>query len=247
MPRPARLFVTPREHPFFNMALDEAVRADSPTFRCYGFDPAGITIGYFQRFEDVFPLREACPGSVLVRRVTGGGAIAHDGDLTFSIVARPDDPIFSGPIESSYERIHDAVADSLASLGAGASRRRREAVASDSHRDRDPICFHKATRYDLVANGRKLVGSAQRRTRERVLHHGSIPLMPNPLAPQAADVATLLGRRVEFEELADALRQAFEARFDLKLIRSEPDEDERHAARRLVIEKFGTEEWNRGR
>lgn len=245
--RIARLLVTPAEAPAFNMALDQVVLHEPPTVRFYGFDPPGLTLGYFQEAREIEGLLRACPNAVAVRRVTGGAAICHQDDLTFSIVAGADDPIFSGSIESSYDRIHDAVAAALSELGVASGRREAGVVTSDSRHSADPICFYKATRYDLVCNGRKLVGSAQRRTRERILHHGSIPLRPNPLAHAAADVSSLLGRIVGFDEMAEVLARAFARAFHLELSRQEMTDDERLAAERLVVSMFGADEWNRRR
>src|SRR5690606_18530897 len=112
----------------------------------------------------------------------GGAAIDHSDDLTYSLVAAPDHPLFQGEVEASYFRIHAAVAAGLAELGVETSPRADAIAASDSGRAGEVVCFHKATAFDLVWRGRKLVGSAQRRRKDRVLHHGSIPRRKNRLA-----------------------------------------------------------------
>ncbi len=243
----ARLLTTPSLHPQLNMALDEAVSAEGVTVRLYGFEPGAISLGYFQSASE-FPqewLEER--GLVLVRRVTGGAAICHVGDITFSIVARPEHPILAGDVEASYHRIHEAVAAGLAILGVDSARRGDRGVQSDSTRAAEAICFYKATRFDLVAAGRKLVGSAQRRTPHRVLHHGSIPLTKNLLAPNAACVRDLVGRDVGFGEAAAALTQAFRSELRLDLVPAAIESDERLRAEQLVASRFATDEWNRRR
>ncbi len=98
-----------------------------------------------------------------------------------------------------------------------------------------------------MACDRKLVGSAQRRKPERVLHHGSIPIARNPLAPDAACLEELLGRRPSFVEVADALVSGFEEEIGQALVASEPSSEEWGEAEQLVGERFGTEGWNRKR
>jgi lipoyl(octanoyl) transferase len=247
MSRRARLLRTEKQHPFFNMALDEVVAPDPPTIRFYSFEPPGLSLGYFQRFASLDAALIERLRLVPVRRVTGGAAICHAGDLTFSIVARPADPLFAGTVEESYDRIHAAIASALAGLGVTAGRRGAGSVRSDSARGDEAICFYKATRFDLIADGSKLVGSAQRRTRERVLHHGSIPLAPNRLAPDAADLESLTGRAVGFDECAAALARAFATHFDLEWITGTVTAAERAAAQREVAERFATDAWNRKR
>lgn len=232
--------------PRWNMALDQALDPGLPALRLYRFSPPGLSLGYFQRAAD-FPepwLEER--GWVLVRRETGGAAICHQGDVTFSIVARPDHPIFAGDVEASYRRIHAAVTRGLARLGVSSAPRAGGGADSDRPGD-DVVCFHRATRFDVVAAGRKLVGSAQRRTRARVLHHGSIPVRPNPLADAASSIDRLLGRVVPLDEVEDALIAGFESGLGVRLVPAAVTAEEARRAEELARTRFGADAWNRRR
>jgi lipoate-protein ligase A len=226
------------------MALDEALAADPPVLRLYDWDPPGLSLGWFQRGELAGPLRDALarePRAVVVRRVTGGGAIWHQHDLTFALIAPPDCAPFAGPIEASYAAIHRAVAAGLARLGAAAAPRGDDSAGSDSGRRGEAVCFHAATRFDLVAAGRKLVGSAQRRRRDRILHHGSIPIRRNALATDAMSLEQLLGRTPAWAEVADAVALGFASELGLRFTPSEPTAGEWRMARELATTRFGGE------
>ncbi len=243
----ARLIRSGALHPFLNMAQDEAIAPAPPVVRLYRFDPPGLSLGYFQRAGD-FPAAELNRlSAVLVRRATGGAAILHADDVTFAIVARPGDPLFAGPIAASYRRVHDAIALGLRSLGVDATARSGHDGGAGAPRADEPVCFHAPTSFDLMLGSKKLVGSAQRRTRERVLHHGSIPLRKNPLATDAASIEDAIGRRPTREEVESALAGGFAAAFGWELVESEVSADEARAAERLVLEKYGTDVWNRMR
>ena len=156
-----RLITTWGATPAFNMGLDEALLA-SPlaptTLRLYSWSPDTLSLGYFQRFADVRGTESA--GRV-VRRITGGGAIHHTGELTFSIAADANHRLYAGPVAASYRRVHHVVAAALAEHGVEAELRGARSLASD--RDDTGMCFHHSTDLDLVWGDRKGVGSAQRR------------------------------------------------------------------------------------
>ena len=225
-----RLVTTWDAEPGFNMALDEAlVVADEPrpTLRFYTWRPDTLSLGYFQRWEEIQGKDVA---GAIVRRMTGGGAIHHAAELTYSIVAGVDHPLFRGEVRASYARIHDALAVGLAKHGVRAERRGGAAVTSD-----DPastMCFHHSTDLDLVWDGAKGVGSAQRRTGHRVLHHGSIKLGTTSLEGPIA----VLGRHapdLDVAGLADSLRATLGELWDAEFHEAAPTAAElTHAAAR---------------
>jgi lipoate-protein ligase A len=225
-----RLITTWRASPAFNMALDSALlesQGAPPTLRFYTWRPEALSLGYFQRIADVPAAKDA---RSVVRRITGGGAIHHANELTFSLAASADHPLYAGPIGASYERIHRAIASALRELGVEATLRGDSALASD--RAGTGMCFHDSTPLDLVWNERKGVGSAQRRKRGRVLHHGSIKLDTSPLE---GDIATLAAAapRTTAEMLAPRIRAAFERELGLTFEASVPDFDEQQRTREL--------------
>jgi lipoate-protein ligase A len=225
-----RLITTWRASPAFNMALDSALlesQDSPPTLRFYTWRPEALSLGYFQRFAEVPAAQEA---RSVVRRITGGGAIHHASELTFSLAASADHPLYAGPIGASYERIHRAIASALKELGVEAALRGDRALASD--REGTGMCFHDSTPLDLVWNDRKGVGSAQRRKHGRVLHHGSIKIGSSPLE---GDIATLTAAAPTLtpESLLPRIRAAFERELGLAFETSVPDFDERQHAREL--------------
>ncbi len=114
-----RLITTWGADPAFNMGLDEALLESAegpPTLRFYSWRPDTLSLGYFQRFADVPGTEKA---GAVVRRITGGGAIHHVRELTFSIAASLEHPLYRGPIADSYVRVHEAIRAALAEVGLG--------------------------------------------------------------------------------------------------------------------------------
>jgi lipoate-protein ligase A len=221
--------------PGWNMALDEALLGatdDVPVLRFYTWRPAALSLGYFQRFGDVPAARRA---PAVVRRLTGGGAIHHERELTYSLAAPQTHPLFEGEVRASYERIHAALAEALAELGAGAAPRGDASLGSD--RADTGMCFHASTPLDLAWSDAKGVGSAQRRTGGRVLHHGSIKLGATELDTGVAELTESDPRTV-----AEVVARALEGAFDCRLEPSAPTgaEQARAAAREA---HFTSEAW----
>lgn len=230
MSDPWRLIVTWEAAPAFNMGLDEALLLSDerrPTLRLYSWRPDTLSLGYFQRLADVPGAQRA---GALVRRITGGGAIHHRRELTFSLAMGLDHPLYAGSVAESYERVHALIVAALAELGVQASLRGERALASD--REGTGMCFHHSTAQDLVWDDRKGVGSAQRRKDGRVLHHGSIKLGTTDLE---GDIATVdrQGTGLGVEPVASALRGAIERGLDVRLQAAVPTPEEREAARQL--------------
>lgn len=174
--------------PAENMAVDEALLRSSspPTLRLYGWQPHAVSLGYFQKLADFADLP---PGTPMVRRSTGGGAIHHGEEVTFALAV--DASLVPADIDASYVLLHDAVRAALADIGVACTRLTNG--PSCGARPGVRWCFAEPGRHDLVdEQGRKLVGSAQRRMRTdraRILHHGSIVLERPSLTPFVAAVA----------------------------------------------------------
>lgn len=181
----------------FNMAVDEAllesvIGGGQPVVRFYSWQPAALSLGVNQSVGEID--REECTnrGFSVVRRITGGRAVLHRHELTYSVIASESDPRVSGGVIESYRKISAALVEGLQSLGAhvtlaqpnralfrGISAPRRcsgsdlDAMAESSH---GAICFDSTSAYELTAHGKKLVGSAQARRGGALLQHGSILL-----------------------------------------------------------------------
>lgn len=171
----------------WNMAVDDALlqRATQPTLRLYGWWPHAVSLGWFQRFAEFADLP---PGTPIVRRRTGGGAIHHGDELTFALVLPAE--LLPRDVAESYVLLHDAIRTALADCSIACER----LLAGHAPAPR-PItrwCFAEPGRDDLVTARGKLLGSAQRRVQTpspRVLHHGSLVVSTPPLTPFVAALA----------------------------------------------------------
>jgi lipoate-protein ligase A len=204
--------------------LDACARGEIPgAVRLYGFSPPCLSLGRMQPIDDVDLDACARDGIDVVRRPSGGRAVLHDQEVTYSVVCRSTDPVFGGRVLESCSRIHEAIAAGLAALGVRAVPR---GLPADLRRDARAVaaaadCFARPAAHELLDDhGRKLVGSAQARRAGALLQHGSVLLEP----PRAAEylrggaveslggvgVRDLLGRHVTRAELVDALATGFD-------------------------------------
>lgn len=185
--RSLRLIVDQPADAAWNMAVDEALLlgATDPTLRLYGWQPHTVSLGYFQRAADFADLPAGTP---IVRRLTGGGAIWHGDEITFSLALDASD--LPRDVAASYRLLHDAAVRAL--LAAGIECERLEAGEPQRSRPRQRWCFAEPGRDDVVTARGKLLGSAQRRVRQpraRVLHHGSLVLERPTATPFVGAVA----------------------------------------------------------
>jgi lipoate-protein ligase A len=181
-----RLLIDPPGPAGYNMAVDEALAescrtgASGPTLRLYGWDRPSISLGYFQRAYEVVDLDRCREGRVpVVRRTTGGRAVHHHHDVTYSVIAPIPHPLFPPTIKGTYEVVARALLAGLAALGL-----RVECHPRDPEQPRrgfgSPLCFDSTSRYELTLGGKKVIGNAQRRWKTAFLQHGSILLAHDP-------------------------------------------------------------------
>jgi lipoate-protein ligase A len=165
-----------------NMAIDEvlldevAQARSAPVLRLYRWQPAAVSLGYAQKGKGQVNF-EACRrhGIDVVRRLTGGRAVLHHREMTYAVIAREDTPPFSSSILDNYRLVADALLAAYTSLEIYCTlepRRRRTEYA----REAANVCFAAPSSYEIVRNGRKLTGSAQKRQSGAFLQHGSLPL-----------------------------------------------------------------------
>lgn len=201
-----RLLVTPPAPAAWNMAVDEALLQhyllgqSLPTVRLYQWDPPAVSVGYFQQLEQAINL-ETCrqQGWQWVRRLTGGRAVLHFHEVTYSIVLGIDTPGLPRGVLSSYRWLAAGLLAGLQILGIEAE------LNGQRHQinTRSPACFASPARYELVVKGRKLVGSAQFRRQGGLLQHGSVPLAWEPeLVAAACQVPTGTDRQTLAQQLA---------------------------------------------
>jgi lipoate-protein ligase A len=189
------------------MARDEALLnrvgdgSSAPTLRLYQWNPPTISLGYFQKYADYESLDPPAGNLDVVRRPTGGGAILHDLELTYSITLPATHALLTHGPNHLYEIAHDVVIDALHAIDVTTN---RDGDTDDSSPTRGPFfCFARRHKFDVLLGSDKLAGSAQRRTRSAVLQHGSIVLAnryaQQPTAIVARDCdATLAHLRTEF-------------------------------------------------
>ena len=170
-----------------NMAVDEALLSiiQGPVLRVYRWLRPAVSFGYFERWE---PIRAAHPGRDAVRRWTGGGVVLHGHDFTYSLLLPRSSGASAMPPPRSYSFIHSALCSALADAGIIAQ------PASASAAKISHACFENPVLHDLLAQGRKVAGAAQRRTRLGLIHQGSIQTLDLPSAFAGAFAARLAGR-----------------------------------------------------
>ncbi|MGZ0171792.1 MAG: lipoate--protein ligase family protein, partial [Planctomycetales bacterium] len=174
----------------WNMATDEylleAALADGlKAVRMYRWNEPTVSLGYFQDSDDD-ALSTTLKNLAAVRRLSGGGAILHHNELTYSFVLPATDPLAQVPTEL-YGRVHNAIIDVLRDFGVDCAMRGEDNAKSD-----EPfLCFVRGDRHDIHCNGHKVVGSAQRRRKGAVLQHGSILLEHSEHAPEIPGLRNL--------------------------------------------------------
>lgn len=232
---------------FDNMAVDEALflaaceRQGPPVLRLYGWQPAAISIGYFQRSGDVGDLRQPLNAVDLVRRATGGSAILHAGELTYSLCLHSNGATGRRATEMLYVAVNQALLRAFRALGVDARMLGDEPQPQDQA---SPFCFAKPSKFDIVAGDRKLVGSAQRRRGPVILQHGSIPIQHASDLPQATSLEAEVGRSLSFEEAAECVLRGFGSQFDVTLDLRALSDRERTLASHLARTKYRTKQWN---
>ncbi|MBV6395289.1 MAG: Octanoyltransferase LipM [Anaerolineales bacterium] len=262
-----RLLVSPPARGAWNMAVDESIlesihRGDSlPTLRLYSWSPACLSLGHAQPCADVDSVRLRARGWEVVRRITGGRAILHTDELTYSVTGPAENPILAGSVLESYSRLAQALLHAVRDLSLPVEM--KEGKADESGKT-NPVCFEVPSTYEITVNGKKLIGSAQARKKEGVLQHGSLPLTgdltritqalvfkdefsrqsaADRLLDRATTVETVLGVAVDWETAARSIVRAFEAQLGITFERGELSAWESTRAEQLVREKYDHPGW----
>lgn len=223
------------------MARDEAllVAAPRPTLRLYRWRPATLSLGCFQDYRAV---AATLPGSLpVVRRITGGGAIWHEGEVTYACVGILGEAGWPAQVSALYRLVHAAIAAALARRGVGVEL--ACAPCPDRRYVAEPRCFAAPARDDLVhPAGGKMLGSAARVRGRRCLLHGSLKLTSN-----CWDGPAVRGCGLTWGEAAAALREAFSAALAAPLIADQWTDAELAAAADIRHQRYGDERWVRER
>ncbi|MCZ2126324.1 MAG: lipoate--protein ligase family protein [Anaerolineales bacterium] len=261
-----RLIYAPPANGAWNMAADEALlehihRGESaPTLRLYNWTPPCLSLGRAQSFKDADLARLREHGWQVVRRLTGGRAILHADELTYSVAAPEENPILIGGILESYNRLAQALIYAAQKLGLAVEVKERAGAAPNLN----PVCFEVPSAYEITVGGKKLIGSAQARSQMGVLQHGSLPLTGDlsricealtftsesaraaakeRLLERATTVESVLGAAVAWEAAAEAFVEGFEAQLGIQFERGEMSASEMQRAQELVQEKYAHPSW----
>lgn len=247
-PSPCRLLVDPPAAGAWNMAVDEvllewAERTGGCCWRFYQWEEPTLSLGYFQVYEDRWQhaASHKCP---VVRRASGGGAILHDRELTYSCVWPQGHRLAAGRL-LLYEAVHASLIELLAEKGITASLHGQ--AGSDKAEQPPFLCFQRRSPGDIVVAGAKVVGSAQRRLRGAVLQHGSVLLARSPAAPELDGLAELAGFALDAEQLCQDWGKRLENYLGLVWHWTPLSAEEYQQAVTLVETKYGSPPWTRNR
>ncbi|KGP71153.1 lipoate--protein ligase family protein [Pontibacillus yanchengensis] len=258
--------------PAFNMALDEALlkwhsQGDiPPVIRFYGWEPAALSVGYFQKLKgkiDVDAVHKH--GFELVRRPTGGRAVLHDKELTYSVIVSENYETMPPSVTDAYRVISQGLLEGFQELDIQAEFSIPEGKLQQTG---SAVCFDEPSWYELIVEGRKAAGSAQTRQKGVILQHGSIPIevddvtlfdlfiYPNERVKErarkafggkAAAINEVAGREIDLPEVKDAFKRGFEKGLDIHLEPFTLTDEQFQEVYTLMEERYQSKEWTYSR
>jgi lipoate-protein ligase A len=228
----------------WNMAVDEALfqsgAVDSSVLRLYQWSEPTLSLGYFQRAADRVA-HAASRTLPIVRRSTGGGAIVHDRELTYSLITQLIDERPSRP-RQLMAKVHESLVDLLKEMGINGQICGRSEVEAGTA---EPfLCFLRHTAGDILIGSHKVVGSAQRRHRRILLQHGSILLGRSAGAPELSGISEISRSNLAACSLIEAWPKRLEAIFSAPWKSSGLSSNEYHLAEKIEAERFDNDRWN---
>ena len=264
-----RCIITPPARGSWNMALDESLLESigldgaPAVLRLYSWEPGCISLGYAQPYADIDEEKREAFGWGIVRRPTGGRAVLHIDELTYSVIASKKEPRVRGSIIESYRRLSQALLNGLQKLGLNAQADKEYDLPEGSQKNA-AVCFEVPSNYEITVNGKKLIGSAQARKHKAILQHGSLPLfgeitrildvMPfsskqkyeqakAKLTNHATTIESITGTILSIDQAADAFTQAFAETLNIQFDFTQPTQEELNRAYELEKEKYTNPEW----
>ncbi|RHW38487.1 lipoate--protein ligase family protein [Lysinibacillus yapensis] len=260
--------------PSYNMALDEALLdlhstgEIPPVIRFYEWNPATLSIGYFQRAHRDIDF-EALNAQNLgfVRRPTGGRAVLHEHELTYSVIVTEQYPDMPASVTEAYRVISEGLLLGFKNLGLDAyfSVPDTEQQREDLKKPKSAVCFDAPSWYELVVEGKKVAGSAQTRQKGVILQHGAILLdldeekllsvfkfsspevkekMRKKLPEKAVAIRQLTDKDISIDQCVDSFKKGFEEALDIELVPYELTEEQRNYVKKIEETKYLNDEWN---
>ncbi len=257
-----RLIISAPSDASTNMAIDEAIlqtyihKGGVPTLRIYNWQSAAISLGSSQFPANTLHLSECLRHKIMfVRRITGGEAIFHDNEITYSIVCSKSDLNVSDSVRKSFRVLTSFVFETYRKLGF------KPCFAGDingyTHGDPSEFCFATTEKFDILLDGKKIGGNAQKRSKDIIFQHGSIPFSLDFSKVKAfinADLGGIenrvtclqdeLKREVSFKEISRLLIDSFKSSYDVNLKKMILTSAEKDLAHTLLEEKYKTKQWN---
>ncbi|MCE3021646.1 lipoate--protein ligase family protein [Staphylococcus pasteuri] len=263
---------TGSKDPYYNMAMDEALlnfvsRGEiDPVIRFYTWNPATLSIGYFQRLKkeiDIEKVKEK--GYGLVRRQTGGRGVLHDKELTYSVIVPESHPKMPTTVTEAYRVISQGLLEGFKNLGfetyfaVPRSKEEREKLKQP----RSSVCFDAPSWYELVVEGRKIAGSAQTRQKGVILQHGSIlqdidvdelfdlfvfkhdrlkNKMKEAFVDKAVAINDISEKHITLNEMEDAFKEGFKEGLQIEFKPLTLTDEQMNEVKELE-EKFRSDEW----
>ncbi len=259
--------------PAYNMALDEALLEwhskgeIKPVVRFYEWNPATLSVGYFQKVDKEINMDAVKEhGYGFVRRPTGGRAVLHDQELTYSVIVTEEHPKMPQSVTEAYRVISEGILEGFRNLGLDAyfAVPRTEEEKAGLKNPRSAVCFDAPSWYELVVEGRKVAGSAQTRQKGVILQHGSILLdidedklfdcfkfanervrerMQKAFSKKAVAINDLRSEKVTIEESKKAFKQGFADGLDVELVPLELNEEQKRYIDEIIERRYANDDW----
>lgn len=258
----------------FNMALDEALLnwhsegLIPPVIRFYGWEPAALSIGYFQKVKQEIDMEAVKKlGLGFVRRPTGGRGVLHEHELTYSIIVSERYPDMPETVTEAYRVLSEGLLEGFRNLGLDAyfSIPESETEKADLKKPKSAVCFDAPSWYEMVVAGKKVAGSAQTRQKGVILQHGAILIdldaekllsvfkfkdeaskerMRKKIPEKAVSINSLLEEGVTAEQCVPAFRTGFEKALAIRLTPYELSESQLAEVKKIEEERYGNDDWN---
>jgi len=243
-----RLLNDPPAAGTWNMAVDEALlessaRQDCCCWRFYRWEEATLSLGYFQPYDDR-QRHDASRDCPVVRRPSGGGAIVHDAELTYSVVV-PAGHALARQRNLLYEMVHQGLISALADWEITA--RLCEDPPPLGPEQQPFLCFRRRAPGDVLVGAVKIAGSAQRRRRGAVLQHGSVLLARSPAAPECDGLAEIAGKAISADALANAWLEEICGKLGVVRRDWPLSRQELRRAEALARSQYGCQQWTENR